>query len=350
MLFSAIALLFAASILMLRERRVLALIAFAVVLAPFVAVPEDVTVATGLHPVRFVLHPWGSKWVALPLMLCVAAGVRPLLRDWDPKTEVLLWFALVHVGTGMALVDPADGVRFVVPSLLFTSLVAAKGLRALRVSWIGAAALCALSVWYAWPLLRDRVTRPSPPVQAARAIPRGVVVLTDRETAPFARGLPLDEGLRRYVDRPSVPLLHFAYGHSNAGRVFAREDRDPYGKLTRNAYRRVSLVPIEERYAPVRGAFGIERNEAGESWRWLEPEAELRAPSATVVELRLPANAGIEFNDVQVNEARVRVRRGETVAVRIAPAKRIVVRAARLFALEPPDTREVAVQLVRVGR
>ena len=377
MIFSVLALLFAA-------RRPWALVAFAVVLAPFVAIPEDISVLTGLNPVRFVLHPWGSKWIALPLLVCVAAGVRPLLREWDEKTEILMWFTFVHVATGIALIDPADGVRFAVPSLLFTALVAARGLRevtrysllvaravmifsrpatrnesratsheqriVLRVSWAGAAVLCALSVWYAYPILRDRVTRPSPPVEAARNIPKSVVVLHDRETAPFAKGLPLDAGLRRYVDSPSVPLLYFANGNAPNGRVFARDDADAYGKLTRNAYRRVSLIPIEERYAPLRGVFGIERNEAGESWRWLESEAELRAPKATVVELRLPASAAIESNHVRVNEARVRILRGETIAVRIQPADRILVRTTRTFPLQPPDTRRVAMQLLRVGR
>ena len=187
---SALALFFAALMLIVTERRdrVIAAIAFVVVLLPFVAIPESLALLPGLSIARFTLHPWGSKFVALPVLVAVVAGIRPLMRRWSVELEVLLWFAVVHVAFGIAFVDPADGVRYAVPSLIFTAIVAAEGLRALRVTWIGAAVIAALSIWYAFPILRDRVTRPSPPIEAARAIPRGVVVLHDRETAAFAKG------------------------------------------------------------------------------------------------------------------------------------------------------------------
>lgn len=354
---SALAMFLAALMLTVpaRRDRFFATIAFVIVLLPFVTIPETLPTPPAFSIVRFTLHPWGSKFVALPVLIAVAAGIRPLVREWTAELEVLMWFAVIHAAIGIALIDPADGVRYAVPSLLFTAFVAAEGLRALRVQWVGAAAIAALSVWYAWPILRDRVTRPSPPVAAARAIPRGVVVLADRETAAFAREgvLLIDEGLRRHVD-DTVPLLHFAHGNSNepGARVFARDDHDAYGKLTRNAYRRVSLVPVSDRFVPLRGMFGIERNEAGESWRWLEREAEVRVPRGRAmvrVTLRLPEDAPIAGNEIAINATRVTVRRGESVEVFVPLEQPLLLfRAARAYDLAPPDTRHVAVQVLRI--
>ena len=177
--------------------------------------------------------------------------------------------------------------------------------------------------------------------------------MQDRETAAYAKGIPLDEGLRRHVD-DEVPLLHFAYGNSNepGARVFSRPDNDAYGKLTRNAYRQVSLIPIAQRYAPLHGVFGIERNEAGESWRWLEREAEVRVPRGRAmarVTLRLPKDAPFATNDVQINATHVTVRRGESVVAHVPLEQPLMlIRAARVYRLAAPDTRRVAVQLVGI--
>lgn len=358
MAISGVALLLAALLLVVKEKRgrLLAALAFVVVLLPFATVPENLSPAGPLNVFRFTLHPWGSKFVALPLLACVAAGIRPLMRkSWDHKREVLMWFAFVHVAFGVALFHPGDGVRYAVPSLMFTALVASEGLRALRGSWIGVVALCALSVWYVWPILHDRVTRPSPPVEAARTIPRNVIVLSDPETAAFARGLPLEEGMRRYIDDGDVRLIHFAHGRSKApGAItFSRDEHDAYGKLTRNAYRHVSLIPIADRFVALHGVYGLERNESGETWRWLEREAEIRLPKeggAVVAELRLPAESPIAFNDVRVNEVMLRVPRGQTISVRLASSSHLSFRSAFAFDLSQPDTRRVAVQLLRAGR
>jgi hypothetical protein len=353
---SATALFVAALMLVVtgQRDRVLAAIAFVIVVLPFLGIPENLGAASTFSITRFTLHPWGSKFVWLPLLIAVAAGVRPIVRSWTAELEVLFWFAVVHIAAGVAFVDPADGVRYAVPALLFVSDVAAAGLRELRVRWIGAVAIAALSVWYAYPILRDRVTRPSPVIEAARAIPRGVVVLADPSTAPFAgASMPVDAGLRRHVD-DAVPLLHFADGSSNepGARVFARDDRDAYGKLTRNSHRRVSLIPIEHRYAPERGVYGIERNDAGQSWRWLEREAVVRVPQGRErarVTLRLPADASLAANEVQINATRVLVRRGETIEAQVPLEQPLLLfRATRAFGLQSGDTRRVAVQLVAV--
>lgn len=271
---------------------------FAVAAAvPFLAIPEELSLPHAFSIARFTLHPWGSKFVFLPLLIAVAAGIRPLIRRWSRELEVLAWFTLVHVAIGIAVVDPRDGVRYVVPAMIFVAIVAAEGLKALRVGWFGAALIAALSIGYAWPLLRERVTRPSPLAQAMRARKPGV--------------------------------------------VFTRGDADAWGKLTRIP-RTHSLLPAPG-FTPGAGVYGVETNEAGESWRWLEKYAELSAPRPLRLTLRLPPDAKIDFNDVRVNGTPVRVRRGESVTVNAAA--RVTIESARTFLLDPPDTRSVAVQL-----
>lgn len=161
-----------------------------------------------------------------------------------------------------------------------------------------------------------------------------------------------DDILRAHVD-DTLPLLHFAHGNANepGARVFSREEADAYGKLTNNRYRHVSLIPIEHRFAPLRGVFGIERNEAGESWRWLEREAEVRVPRGKAVArvtLRLPAAATID-NEVRINATRVTVGRGQTITADVPLEQPLLLfRAAHTYKLAAPDTRTVAVQLVRI--
>lgn len=350
-LLSALALLFAALFLVFRERRerVLAGIAFAAVALPFMVVPEDVSGVAGWNVVRFTLHPWGSKLVFVPLLAAVVAGIRPVMRAWNAKLEVLMWFALVHVATGVAAVKPADGVRWAAPSLMFTALVAAAGLRAMRIGWIGGAALCALSLWYAYPILRDRVTRPSVIVQALAAIPKDAAVLHDEATA-FAGGMPYDAGVQRFLDHPR--LLHVAAvrSHAPGARVFARGEHDAYGKLTTNVYGAVSLIPVPHPWFPMYGVGGVERGAAGESWRWLQKEAAIGVPAGrgpVTVTLRLPADAPLEANEVRVNGMPVRVRRGETVEAQVGAGKAVELRGSRAF---PLGDGEVAVQLLGARR
>jgi hypothetical protein len=322
--------------LLVKERRWLALIAFAVVAVPFVAIPENLSGGDGVSVLRFTLHPWGSKFVALPVLACAAYGARTLLREWKPEHEVLMWFTVVHVATGIAAVSPSEGVRWAVPSLIFAAVLAARAGR------IAVAALVGLSMWYAYPILRDRVTRPSPPVEAVRAIPRDSIILSDREMAPWVGGTPLDQGLRDHVN-DREPLLLVASANLRGARVFSRPDADPYGKLTRNAYRRVSLLPIEHRYAPLFGVHGLEHDEQGGTWRWLNREAEIGLPRGIRI-VRLMFRSPSGPNEVLVNGRRVPL----DTMVELPAAERMRVRAAREYDLELPDTRRVAVQLVRL--
>jgi hypothetical protein len=314
-------------------------LAFGLLAVPFLRVPENLSEVGALNVVRFVLHPWGSKWVAVPLLACLTVGILRSAGEWRKEHEPLLWFAVVHLATGLAFVHPGEGVRWAVPSLIFTALVAS------RAGWVGAAIVSALSVGYAYPILRDRVQLVSPPIQAARAIPDGVQVLHDRDMAPFAGGVPLDDGLRRHLETQE-PLLFVTNGLLQGARVFSRPDADAYGKLTRNAYHQVSLLPIASRYAPVHGVYGLERDDAGESWRWLEREAAVDLPRGRRA-VRVVLRADLE-TVVTINGMRIPLPRGEVVTVDVPPADVLEFRAAREHRLPLPDTRVVAVRLLRI--
>jgi hypothetical protein len=255
---------------------------------PRLAIPEELPLPHEFSIARFALHPWGSKLVFLPLLVAVIAGIRPALQRRE--LEPLAWATFAYLAIGIAVVDPRDGVRFAIPSLIFVSIVAAEGLKALRVPWIGVCVLAALSIVYTYPLLRERVVAPSPLLQARQ--------------------------------KPGV--------------AFSRGDADAWGKLTR-VPRSICIEPAPE-FRPGVGVFG---GDCG--WRWIESYAELSAPRPVTLTLRLPSEAKIEVNDVRVNGALVRVRRGESVTVRAAG--RVILESARAFALDPPDTRTVAVQL-----
>jgi len=253
---------------------------------PRLAIPDELPLPLELSIARFTLHPWGSKIVFLPLLVAVIAG---LPRAWKRKElEPLAWATFAYLCVGIAVVDPHDGVRFAIPSLILVSIVAAEGLKALRVPWIGACAIAALSIFYTFPLLRERVTSDSP---LARAKSPG---------------------------------------------VYTRGDADAWGKLT--AVPKSITVEAPPLFVPGAGVFGPE-----EGWRWTKKYAELEAPHPLTLTLRLPANAKIAFNDVRVNGLLVRVRRGESLAVNAAPP--VVLEAARAFPLDAPDTRTVAVQV-----
>ncbi len=253
---------------------------------PRLAIPDELALPQEFSIARFTLHPWGSKIVFLPVLVAVIAG---LPRAWKRKElEPLAWATFAYLCVGMAVVDPRDGVRFAIPSLILVSIVAAEGLKAMRVPWIGAGAIAALSIFYTFPLLRERVMEDSP---RARAKSPG---------------------------------------------AYTRSDADAWGKLT--AVPQLVRVEAPPPFVPGAGVFGPE-----EGWRWTKKYAELSAPHPLTLTLRLPANAKIAFNDVRVNGVILRVRRGESVAVNAAPP--IVMESARAFPLDPPDTRTVAVQV-----
>ncbi|HBL28941.1 MAG TPA: hypothetical protein DD490_19070, partial [Acidobacteria bacterium] len=82
---------------------------------------------------RFLAHPWGQKWTALPVLALAAAGLGVLA--WRrAQWKVLLPFALliaIELGFCLGIMNPRDAVRYAIPSLLGVAFAAAVGLDAL---------------------------------------------------------------------------------------------------------------------------------------------------------------------------------------------------------------------------
>lgn len=333
---------------------------------------------------RFIAHPWGPKMLALPILAFAAAGLWRLGRT---RTRLLLPLAIaagVYILFALAVMDPADGVRYTLPFTLFVALLAATGIwwaaertsqRRAMAAVIGAYALA--SIAYVAPLLVERRSGPSPPMQAvayAKTFPSDAVVLYDLPLWPHVRYYlgrfrpqRIDRALTEFVDRPDVPLYLFADGYSGlpGAKVFRWTATDAYSKLTRNHYRVVSVValPPRHRFAPIRGVHAPERVQQGEEWRWLAPAAEVRLPRLTArsVRVRLGLPAIYPFDDnmltIKVNGQRaaaVRVERGRSLQLDLpltTPGSHVSFEAARSFVpAELPgalhrDTRTLSVQL-----
>lgn len=340
--------------------------------------------SAGAIAVRFLLHPWGAKFITLPLIVLVLLGA---IAAWRKRSFALLplaVFTLAQILFELARMDPADAARYALPSMIFFALLAAFGLGLLRdvthlrvVPPLVTLVLVVLSVGYVRTILQDRTSLPSPPAAAAAwgtaHLPPNTVVLFDASMRPAAefllsqfRSMPIEEGLRAFYDRPSVPLVVYADGGSEMAdaRVFAWHASDAYGKLTRNHYLRVTLDPIDasERYLPLSGVYALERTVTGEEWRWLARTASLRLPQrhSANVELRFRLSADAPYDDgtaIDVNgreAARVVVRKGAVTSaiVPVGGGTLLTIRSDHSFqpaaVLHNRDPRELAVQLVSV--
>lgn len=321
--------------------------------------------------VRFALRPWGSTaTIGAIVALCAIGFLRvPRTRRVIP----LVAFAVIHLGFAILGMDPADAVRYALPAMPLFALLAAIGLGALRIPWIGAGAIAALSAWYVSPILIDRVSKPSPVVAAARFVratfPRDTIVLYQAGTRPHADWL-LPEYRRAFVettnlaDAPATPALLFADGGSVAkdARVFGWRASNAYVKMTRNFGRRFTVDPVraEERFVPVRGVFALERTADDEEWRWLAPVAVLRLPrlgkSEVSLTFDLSPDAPYDRDDLEIlvdGRAVARAVATKTPSSAVVPSGAVVeIRSARSFrpddVLHNRDTRLLAVQLVAV--
>jgi hypothetical protein len=323
--------------------------------------------------IRFLLHPWGSKYVTIPLFLAILLGV-PFLWRRRRALLPLLVFTAIQAVFELGTMDPADGARYSLPLMIFFALAAACGFDLIRrsansraVPWIATVILAGLSIWYAEPILAARTRGPSPVFAAAtyanQHFAPNTVILWDFATRPQAeylmqrfRLMSIEKGLAAFYDQPSVPLVLFADG-GGAGTTFAWPESDAYGKLTRNHYRVVTLDPIPpaQRYLPLRGVYPLERTVAGDSWRWLGRDAAIRLPSAHLpnvsMTFRLSPDTPYDSNAVTVNGTRV-VATKQPVTVTIPATGDIAIHADQSFApatvLHNQDPRILAVQLTRV--
>jgi hypothetical protein len=337
---------------------------------------------------RFLAHPWGPKGLSLPVLALAVAGAAVLLLRRRRAALPLLVLSGGQLAVCMALMDPADGVRYALPVVLGVAFAAAVGGDALArrarvpaATWLLPAAVAVSGAVYAGPLLAARARTPPPPLQAAlwarRHLPPKAGILVQDDLAPHAHYLlgtfdlsPVEVGLQRYARRPYAPLWLLAEGESAwPGAVtFRWPDTDAYGKLTRNHYRVVSLSPVppDQRYLVLRGVYAWEPSLQRAHWRWLDADAALRiyprGARAVAVTLSLPLSAPLPSNAVTVTvdgtpAATVELARGTARRVELplpGTAAEIVFRSRSSFVPGEggggADRRRLAVQLLAVER
>src|SRR5438093_5053296 len=329
---------------------------------------------------RFVAHPWGPKWIALPLAVVALFGIFVLARRPKRPLIAIALFAVIQFIFAIYVMDPADGARYSLPHMMFIALLIAAGLDVIRRSvqlraapWIVVAVMATASLAYTWPIVGTRRWQPSPPAAAAAYananFPRNTVIAYELSLRPHAEylmshfpSIAVEKALAAFYDRPEVPLVLFGDGGSRfpEARVFAWPESDAYGQLTRNHYRAVTLDPIrpEERYLPLRGVYPLERTIAGDEWRWLTRDAVIRMPSAhlpnVTLTLRLSPDSPYDSNVVTIAGARVTVTKQPSsvkIAIPAGPVE-IAIHADQAFApatvLHNQDPRILAVQLIGV--
>jgi hypothetical protein len=341
--------------------------------------------------VRFLFHPWGTKYVTLPLFACVflgtAAFARLVRRDKLRSTLLpLIAFTIVQFIFELGWMDPADAARYSLPIMIVIALLAILGLNVVKRSVkfeatpvIATAMFAVATLAYVWPLAGARTKVASPPAAAAAFananLPVHSVIGYDVALKPHAeyllprfRVVPIEKAVAELYDRPDVPLYLIANGtsHANGAHVFSWPASDAYEKLTRELYRTVSIVPKppRERYLVVRGAYPLEWTADGDEWRWLSPDATIRLPRAhgseAALTLRFSSDVPYETNAVQISingrdVGVVKVGK-EPVVTKLAlpsePQIDIRLRSAHSFSpgalLHNADPRTLAVQLTSV--
>ena len=82
---------------------------------------------------RFVAHPWGPKWIALPLAFVALFGIYVLARKPKRPLIAIALFTILQFIFAIYVMDPADGARYTRPFLgseLYPHLSAATVLAA----------------------------------------------------------------------------------------------------------------------------------------------------------------------------------------------------------------------------
>jgi hypothetical protein len=276
--------------------------------------------SSSLLVLRFTAHPFGPKWLSIPLLALAAGGaVMILLR----KTKLALPLAAgcaIYLAFALATMDPADAVRYAIPALPAIAMLIAVPLVKLEViGFLIAATYGFGAVDYAMPLLHARATSEAPPVSAAKWIrahvPKNAVILYDLPLRPHAdfllreyQSLRIDAGLLKFGGDPNVPMVIYADGArgTSPGVTFSWPDTDAYRKLTRQHYGAVSVLslPPRSRYRVVEGLSAPERTRDGMSWRWVGKRAVLELPDLGASRVRLTFHAP---DDYPLGENRIRV-------------------------------------------
>lgn len=341
---------------------------------------------------RFLLDPWGPRWAAWLVLVFAAAGTVRLLVARRTIALPLLVFGAVDLAFALAVMNPDDGPRYALPSMVAIAGLAAAGGAALeRRLPIGKATLLVPAVAivafaaYTAPLLRQRATSDSPPVQAAAwgrdHLPPRTLVLYDRQLESFAlqllprwKRIPADARLPCGW-RGEVFLLAESPSGGAGGATFQWARGDAWRRLTRGHYGVVSWTPVPagRLFEPLSGVYGPEPSSTAvlgggaresDGWRWLADEASIRVcpGGATALELalRLPTGAPHDAVDVTVElggapQGTLHLRRGERGDLRLplVPGRRVRLdlHANRFFVpaeagITSGDQRRLAVQLV----
>jgi hypothetical protein len=356
-------------------------------------VKQDATIARGPRSwvdlgQRFLFDGWGAPmWASAVLFLAGVGRASLVARRRARASALVLGVGALHLAFTFLSSDPADGVRYALPTQIATAFLAGAGLAVLSraVPWrrtallLAVAVIAAISLRYTLPVLDARRTSPSPPVQAAnwakRNLPARAVLLTDPALRPHAdlllkrfRRFPQHEGLAQFWNRPNVPLYSFGHGPTeiDGAMVFSWPYSDAYARLTRNHYRVVSLAPLEpgRRYREVDGVYPWERVAHRREWRWLEPEATLEIPPGDgPLELELELSADPPYPRTTVElvaggvTSEVSVERGGTATGCIAMPSEgglLVVRSRDSFVPAEHgigrDRRRLAVKLLDLRR
>jgi hypothetical protein len=358
---------------------------------------HDATLSRGGSPIlsvakRFVTHPWGRKEMAFPVLALAALGSVALSRQRRSAALPLAVLTAFQLAVCLLIMDPADAVRYALPSMLGIACAAAVGTQALaRLVRAPAAArlvpvlvtllIVAASIAYAWPVLAVRSRTLSPTISAVRWARRNVppksVILAGEDVAPQADLLlkagydlkRIEDGFHHAACRPEAQAWIFAEGESRwPGAVtFRWPDSDPYHKLTRDHYRVISLSPVslDHRFKSVRGVYGWEPTLLDARWRWLDADAAIRIfphkwVRAAVVKLGLDRSAPFPANTVTLSidgvpGKTVEIARGTWQRVELPlPAHRMVeigIRSAHSFVTTKDGApRRAAVQLLAVER
>lgn len=293
---------------------------------------------------RFIAHPWGTKIASFPLLVVAVIGAYRMRRE--RKVIPLAAASIVYLSFALLFMDPADGVRYAIPSILGTAFFAGVGMlsiaRAAGVPSLTFVALFAAgSMMYVSSLISQRASTWSPPVNAAFAakwmFPSNAVPLYELPLWPqaeyyFADRHPMrvNDGLAAYFDRPDVPLFIYADGVSYApgARVFRWQPSDAYSKLTRNHYRVVSLIPVapSQRFRVISGIYAPEREIEGDEWRWLDSPAAMQLPHGPArtltLRLGLPLIYPMARNTISIAVGResrlILLERGKPVTITIS--------------------------------
>jgi hypothetical protein len=321
-------------------------------------------------------------------------GAVALFRRRRSAAIPLAVLTVFQIAVCLLIMDPADAVRYALPSMLGVAFAAAFGAQILawalarRVKIPAAARLVPIlavllivagSIVYSWPVLAVRSRTLSPLISSARwarrNLPEQTVILRGEDMAPqadllFKEGFdlnPIEAGFHHAAFRPEAQAWLLAEGESRwPGAVtFRWPDSDPYHKLTRDHYRVVSLspIPLDRRFKIVRGVYGWEPTLLDARWRWLDADAAIsilpnKQVRAAVLKLGLALSAPFPSNVVTLSIGgapgqTVEIARGTWRKVEIplpshGPVE-IDIRSARSFvAVKEGIPRRIAVQLLAV--